>query len=296
METFEHDFTLWMWFKKQSSVHDVLIEGYELYFVEKEIRDLLASLNVDEVVKIEFENYQFHYKGRKIPIVMGDGFKDVIKAIVEEDYREIKPKINYQTFEDLESMVHSRSLEKWEMSGVHKLIDRTSDRSFLDIGCNNGYMCFKAAEKFTNVVGIDANQSVLSVAQYLNDHIYRNEHIIFINTDFYAEGFDLKSDVIFCSSFLHYSIGEDKVKKFFDKCHSALNENGVLILEIELYPHMESAHLDVHDRPAGGDGSYPNLPWVLDTVSGQFMVTYLSKSIFQPGSNYPRYFFHFKKI
>lgn len=299
MNIFEKSFSKWFSAIPENSIRDILIEGYELYYIDQEIKFLLESYKISEIIKIEMNNYSFVYKSKVIQFSIGSGtetFQRIVEDIHKEDYKEIKHHINYQTFEDLDAIPYSRSKEKLKMSGVLSLPGCLLWRSFLDIGCNNGYMCFRVADKFGNVLGIDSVSGALSVAQYLNNHIYQNENVSFKNTDFYDSSFHPTADVIYCSSFLHYSLGEPRVIEFFTKCHSILNDGGILILEIELYPHMETSHLEVIGRPAGGDGSYPNLPWIIEHTKNRFIITYLAQSLFQPGGNYNRYFFHFKKI
>jgi SAM-dependent methyltransferase len=294
MELFEVEFLDWLSSLPDGAIRDVLIEGYELYQVEDEMRALLLRHAITEIVKIEIKNYAFTYRGRRVDTVVSDEkFRELIKILQGEDYKEVRPRINYQTFEDLEDMPYSRSKDKWERSGVALL---ENSGLFLDVGCNNGYMCFRAADKFKKAIGIDSCAGPLLVARHLNNHIYRRENVSFCDMDFYSAQYAVTANVIYCSSFLHYASGEQQVVEFFKKCHSILTVGGVLVVEVELYPIMREAHLDVSDRPAGGMGSYPNVPWLLDKTKDLYRITYLNKSIFQPGSNYDRYFFHFKKV
>ena len=296
MDIFSAEFSGWYQNLPDYTICDVLIEGYELYSVEEEMRRYLAGVKVSEVVKVELENYAITYKTQRIRVGVRDDFSEVIKQIRAEDYKELRPSINYQTFEDLEEMSYSRSLEKLKASGLALLSGGSFLKYFMDVGCNNGYVCFRAADMFGDVVGVDSCAGALSVAQGLNNHVYRIESVRFQCTDFYSMVvFPETVDIIYCSSFLHYSIGEGRVLDFFSKCHSILRDSGVLVLEVELYPHMEGRRFEVCGRPAGGEGSYPNLPWVLEHTKGLFSVTYLAQSLFQPGSNYDRYFFHFTK-
>jgi len=295
MDIFSKEFLTWYSKIPRGSIRDILIEGYELYSVEEEIRSFLRDVGVSEVVKIEINNYAFYYKNRCIKFGVGNGFDKVIDEIRSEDYNEVKPRINYQTFEDLDDKVLSRSKEKLVASGLLSTLGDLSKKTLLDVGCNNGYVCFRAADSFRRVVGIDSCSGALSIAQYLNSHIYRRESVSFYCEDFYDIPVLSTVDVIYCSSFLHYSIGENKVNEFFGRCYDLLSDSGVLVLEIELYPRMEKSILDVSGRPAGGDGSYPNLPWILEHTGKMFAITYLARSLFQPGSNYDRYFFHFTK-
>lgn len=123
--------------------------------------------------------------------------------------------MSYQSFPwaagDSESFEKLRRLQIPSLKG----------KSFLDVGCNEGFFCgyadFLKADK---VVGIDINPKFIQTAK-----------ILFPNCEFICESWDdlgaEKYDVILNASAIHYAKDQ---KEFLDLLISRLKPGGTLIL------------------------------------------------------------------
>lgn len=110
------------------------------------------------------------------------------------------------------------------------------NRSFLDVGCNEGFFCGYA--KFLGVkkvTGIDQNPEFLAMASAL-----------FPDCDFICQNWDLlapeKYDVILNASAIHYASDQ---KKFLDLLMSRLETHGTLVLEIGVAPGEKNEFVEV---------------------------------------------------
>jgi SAM-dependent methyltransferase len=114
------------------------------------------------------------------------------------------------------------------------------DKSFLDVGCNVGYSCFRAWSLMASeVVGIDIRTDVLCVAASMNEKLKAlNSKITFINIPLsqYHGG----HDIVMCMGLLHYFPITDYEKNFpianYEKMINSLIEscNETLIIELRL--------------------------------------------------------------
>lgn len=115
-------------------------------------------------------------------------------------------------------------------------IPNLKDKTFLDVGCNEGFFCgyaqYLGASKIT---GIDINSDFLAVAKAL-----------FPGCNFICDNWDNlggeKYDIILCSSAIHYATDQ---KKFIDSLVSRLAPHGTLILEIGVAPGADNEFVEV---------------------------------------------------
>ncbi|MCJ2010418.1 class I SAM-dependent methyltransferase [Methylobacterium sp. J-092] len=184
----------------------------------------------------------------------------------------------YQTFGDVRGA--SNSFAKLLLLGVPNL----KDKSFLDVGCNEGFFC-KAAEiaEATKIIGIDIDQDVITRAK----HRYPN-------IDFRCMSWnDLDSDkfdVILFSSAIHYADNQiSTIKSMLDR----LKEDGLLILELGLFPHG-SPNVNKITRSAGDVREYYSLDYIEGALPG-FVIRLVGDSVKQAGDPVSRKVLHIRK-
>ena len=127
----------------------------------------------------------------------------------------------YQSFPD--AMGDSVSLEKLQALRLPPL----AGRSFLDVGCNEGYFCgFALFAGANQVVGLDASELFIERAQRR-----------FAQARFYCQSWDAlpaeQFDVILLASALHYA--QDQAA-LIARLVEALTTGGVLVLELGIAP------------------------------------------------------------
>ena len=104
-------------------------------------------------------------------------------------------------------------------------------KSFLDVGCNEGYFCNVAKKQgATRVVGIDINEQAIQRATLL----YPDCEFLYQSWDMLPAG---SWDIILHTSSLHYAADPYALIKSFD---SSLADDGVLILEVGVSPYHNS--------------------------------------------------------
>ena len=99
-------------------------------------------------------------------------------------------------------------------------------KSFLDVGCNEGFFCgYAVFEGARSVTGIDNN------AEYLARAKARFPMCQFERADWveYLQGCDRKFDVVLCASALHYAASQPELVRLMVE---ALAPGGLLVLEI----------------------------------------------------------------
>ncbi len=118
------------------------------------------------------------------------------------------------------------SFEKLERLKIPKNL---KGKSFLDIGCNEGFFCNVAIERgASRVVGIDNDKNFINNAK----EIYGNKGIIFLHEDWYNLPNE-KFDIILWASAMHYELDPLKVLM---KIANILNDDGLFILECGIAP------------------------------------------------------------
>lgn len=157
------------------------------------------------------------------------------------------------------------------------------DKSFLDIGCNEGFFCgyakFLGASK---VVGVDKNPEFAGLARK-----------IFPDCEFRCQSWDElggeKYDVILNSSAIHYA---DDQRKFLDMLMERLAPGGMLVLEIGVAPGEGSRFVEV--RRSIDTRFFPTREKLHEMLS-PYAWKLISKSVPQAGDPIPREVYHISR-
>lgn len=153
-------------------------------------------------------------------------------------------------------------------------------KTFLDVGCNEGYFCgyaeFLGAK---SVTGIDNNSRYLSVARCL-----------FPQCTFLCQDWDDLGeetyDVILNASAIHYAKDQ---KAFIDLLMSRLKPRGTLILEIGVAPGDSNEFVEV--TRAIDKRLFPTKAKLFEMLDG-YAIKFISRSAPQPGDPIPREVYH----
>lgn len=283
-------------------INSIILDGYVFYKfknfekdLEKQFKNVyyLQSTKTHTGFNIEYNNNIICENSFSEDLNIDGLILEQIKNKIYNKEKLIKD-IKYQTFDFHNVQKDSNSQNKLLKSNLLNI--DLSNKTVMDIGCNSGYFCFKFAEKNAKTIyGIDNNKMFLEQAYEINKCFYNFNNIIFKNDNFFDIKFDTKFDLIFCASVYHYFSNEQKVS-FFKKCYELLNKNGILVIEIELYP--ENSESKLYEYPRGDNSilTYPSLLFIQNTISSLFNIKTYNESVKQSGSAFNRYFFLLEKI
>ena len=183
----------------------------------------------------------------------------------------------YQSFPGIKGA--SDSFAKLQRLGLPIL----KGKSFLDVGCNEGFFC-EAARRAgaSRVLGIDVSSEAISRAKKRYPKI-----------EFRCQSWDKEIggtfDVILIASALHYA---DDQLGLIKKLLNLLSKDGVLIIEIGLAAIVGNNFIQVR-RAAGDIRSYPTLR-LLEQSFVDYSVRMVGDSVPQSGDPIPRKVIHFK--
>jgi SAM-dependent methyltransferase len=203
----------------------------------------------------------------------------------------------YQSFDFLgDKLKASNTIEKYNKSKIEDI--DLNNKKCLDIGCNAGYFCFRMLKNgASSVVGIDASQQFINVANDINKEYFKNTNVSFKCVNFFDYETEDKFDFIICFSTFHYFF--DKQELFIKKSHKLLNDNGIILVEVEEHPSDEDKIFKCvrpADMNSGALWCYPTRSKMYSMVSPYFNILHTPyESVFQPGSLYKRSFYHMKK-
>lgn len=102
------------------------------------------------------------------------------------------------------------------------------DISILDFGCGVGILTENLKRLKFNVLGVDGNENLISIAQ-------RNAEKSGLNVDFQTlkveelQNFDKNFSIVIASEVLEH-LNEQQIKNFFSFCQRNLLDNGILII------------------------------------------------------------------
>lgn len=194
----------------------------------------------------------------------------------------------YQTFPDQPG--DSNSFAKLASFPMPPLIGK----SFLDIGCNEGFFCgFAAFEGAKSIIGVDNNEEFVRRARN------RFPQCQFIQTDWmnYLKETDKKFDVILCASALHYALDQEALVVAMVDC---LAPNGFLILELGIA--AENSPEVIKTEKTGWVKCNRDLDkrlfatWQgLEQMLKPYAWKFVGESIIQKGDPVPRYVFHVQR-
>jgi SAM-dependent methyltransferase len=187
----------------------------------------------------------------------------------------------YQTFNDAPGMVDS--LAKLRAMHLPVLVGK----SFLDVGCNEGYYCgvaLRAGAK--RVVGLDSFALAIERASKR-----------FPEAEFVLQSWetlpDESFDVIMLASAMHYLDSDDKIIALLSRIRTRLKDDGLFILEAGISPKAgkELVKVERHD----GSVFYPTWEKLVYLVNRGGMVwRKIGES--ERGDNHPRIVMHCRKI
>jgi SAM-dependent methyltransferase len=180
----------------------------------------------------------------------------------------------YQSFPDAAG--DSVSLEKLKALRLPPL----AGRSFLDVGCNEGYFCgFALFAGASKVVGLDASELFIERARRR-----------FTQASFQCQSWDnlpdAPFDVVLLASALHYA--EDQAA-LLTRLVGALSDNGVLVLELGIAPGETNEWCEVE---RGIDSRwFPTWPTLMEILS-PYEWKDIGPSVNQRGDPIPRRVIH----
>jgi protein-L-isoaspartate O-methyltransferase len=185
--------------------------------------------------------------------------------------------VQYQSFPD--SAGDSRSLDKLKALGLPAL----EGKSFLDVGCNEGFFCgFAKFAGAARVVGIDQN------AEFV-----RRARARFPDCEFHASGWDQlpdgSFDVILLASALHYA---DDQPRLINQLTERLTRDGVLVLELGIV-HSEKPEWITVKRGID-QRQFPSMPLLVKLLDG-YAWKWMGPSVNQSGDPVPRHVIHISR-
>ncbi len=167
-------------------------------------------------------------------------------------------------------------------------------KTFLDIGCNEGFFCgYAHFEGARSITGVDNQAEYIALARQ------RFPACNFIQADwvdFLYEN-DKKYDVILCASAIHYAQDQEKL---LEAMMRALAPAGLLVLEIGI---ADSSMPDAGPGPLAGwlkcrrgidERLFPTLQGI-EKMLAPYAWKYVGESIPQAGDPVPRFIFHIRK-
>jgi SAM-dependent methyltransferase len=183
----------------------------------------------------------------------------------------------YQTFPDASGS--SKSLEKLRALRLPPL----TEKSFLDVGCNEGFFCgFAQYSGAHKVVGIDKNKESIELA------LDRFNNITFLQKS-WDDTIEGQFDIILLASALHYANDQEAL---IHKLVSHLTPTGTLVLEIGLASgpgeHWVTVKRSIDDRNFPTHGK---LAAMLEPHAWKIM----GDSVTQVGDPTPRVVVHIQK-
>lgn len=195
----------------------------------------------------------------------------------------------YQSFPGEEG--DSNSLAKLSCLNLPSL----AGKSFLDVGCNEGFFCgYAFFEGASTVIGVDANEDFIKLARL------RFPRCRFKQVDWleFLAGNSQKFDVIICISAIHYARDQPELIRLLV---DHLTPDGVLVLEIGI---AQENSPNVIDSPRPGwvkcergidQRLFPT--WQgLQEMLAPYAWKQVNESVEQGGDPLPRYVFHIRKM
>lgn len=189
--------------------------------------------------------------------------------------------LQYQSFPDAPGMVDSsKKLQAFQLPQLY-------GKSFLDIGCNEGFYCGYASSQGANrVVGIDSYLPFLERARTR-----------FPSVEFIHSSWDYlpneKFDVILFSSAMHYISTYEDVLKLFKSISERMHENSLLVVETGI-----NADLSTWLKVERHDGSlvyYPSLD-IFESLAINAGLIHRFIGLSEPGDQIRRSVFHCNKF
>lgn len=118
---------------------------------------------------------------------------------------------------------------------VMGLITKRAGSTAIDLGCGNGTLTKKLADKGFQVTGIDASEEMLSLAraEYPELHFFRGDALTF--------ALETKADLIFSNAVFHWIDGHNQ-ERLIENLSRQLADDGELVCEFGGYGCAETVH------------------------------------------------------
>jgi SAM-dependent methyltransferase len=187
----------------------------------------------------------------------------------------------YQSFDDAVGLVDSYA----KLRAMH--LPLLVGRSFMDVGCNEGYYCGVALRAgASRVVGLDSFPLAIERAK---DRFPRAEFLL----QSWDKLPDEQFDIVMLASAMHYLESDEKIVGLLSRIRKCLRDDGLFILEAGISPGPEKELVKV-DRP---DGSvyYPTWTKLVNLVN-QGGMAWRKVGDSEPGDKHPRVVMHCRKI
>lgn len=174
----------------------------------------------------------------------------------------------------------SNSLEKLACLALPPL----AGKSFLDVGCNEGFFCgYAFFEGARSVLGIDREASFLAAARRFFPEC------TFLEQNWEDLDQTKKFDVILCASALHYAADQEKL---LHALAGMLGPDGLLVLELGIAPGPETQWVEV--RRSIDVRSFPTQS-LLESILKEYAWKYMGQSPRQGGDPLPRSVYHIRR-
>lgn len=187
----------------------------------------------------------------------------------------------YQSFDDAAGMVDSYA----KLKAMH--LPPLVGKSFLDVGCNEGYYCGVALRAGANrVVGLDSFPLAIERARKR-----------FPAVEFALQSWDTlpdeKFDVVMLASAMHYLDSEEKMIALLSRIRNCLKDDGLFILEAGIS--LEPGKALVKVERSDGGVFYPTWTKLVNLVN-QAGLVWRKVGDSEPGDKHPRVVMHCRKI
>lgn len=285
--------------RSQTYTKTILIEGYVCEKYKDQITKMVTSMGFNYVYSIVMQKttdttYLCMFDGTIVGLTDSYNYYNLFKNIEEllKEKTNVVNRTTYQRFPWIsETQINSNSDIKFNISFKDETL---FDKTFLDIGCNSGLFGFKAKQLGAKYVyGIDNNPVWLDLGYAVNKYFYNFGGVQFINANILDYTMNVKVDYIFCASVFHYF--KERQEEFIQKVHDLLTDNGVLFIEVELYP--DDSSYDGYVKRGNDDNPlrYPSSNGFMQMIHNKFKLESKQISYKQPGCLYDRYMYKLRK-
>jgi SAM-dependent methyltransferase len=170
-------------------------------------------------------------------------------------------------------------------------ISSFAGKSVLDIGCNEGFFCFKAAAGgAARVVGLDRDARFIAGARVRYASSDLPQDVIEFRTQSWDHLPDEKFDIIFFLSALHYAADQAKV---IHSLVERLTPSGMLVLECGIVEGADRAFVKV--RRSIDEVEFPTISKMAELLDAYAWKS-VGSSVMQVGDPTPRLVFHIRKL
>lgn len=135
---------------------------------------------------------------------------------------------------------------------VLEMIDASKESFVVDLGCGNGALTEKIAQKGFSVLGIDGSDEMLSLAKKLHPNLD------FKKDDARTFSLEKKADVIFSNAVFHWIDAGDQDKMLLN-LHKNLKKGGELLFEFGGFGCAETVHSSLEKAFQNHGLKYPRV-------------------------------------